>query len=127
DPDRFGWSGQRWFANCRTAGGAQSEVAMASYSIRDTAVARIVTDYAPKPVEVALPWRDVRLESSPVLLVPRSVTRYERLLKPAIDRVLALAALVVLTPIMLMVAIAVCLSLGRPIFFRQTRVGRDES
>ena len=55
----------------------------------------------------------------------RDVTRYERFLKPALDRVLALLLLVILAPVMLIVTGAVWLSLGRPILFRQTRVGRD--
>ena len=55
----------------------------------------------------------------------RDVTRYERFLKPALDRVLALLLLVILAPVMLIVTCAVWLSLGRPILFRQTRVGRD--
>jgi exopolysaccharide biosynthesis polyprenyl glycosylphosphotransferase len=46
-------------------------------------------------------------------------------LKYALDRLLALALLVVAAPIMLAAALAVWLSLGRPIFFRQLRVGRD--
>ena len=45
--------------------------------------------------------------------------------KYAIDRVLALLALIVCAPIMLVAALAVWLSLGRPLFFRQLRVGRD--
>jgi lipopolysaccharide/colanic/teichoic acid biosynthesis glycosyltransferase len=56
----------------------------------------------------------------------RDVTGYERFLKPVLDRVLALLLLVILAPIMLIVAGAVWISLGRPILFRQTRVGRGE-
>jgi lipopolysaccharide/colanic/teichoic acid biosynthesis glycosyltransferase len=58
--------------------------------------------------------------------IPRNFSRYERFLKPAIDRVLALLLLVVLSPLLLIVAVMVRLSLGRPILFRQARVGRDE-
>ncbi len=45
--------------------------------------------------------------------------------KYAIDRMVAGLALLVLSPILLSAILAVRLSLGRPIFFRQTRVGRD--
>jgi exopolysaccharide biosynthesis polyprenyl glycosylphosphotransferase len=46
-------------------------------------------------------------------------------IKYAFDRLLALAMLVVCAPIMLIAALATWLSLGRPILFRQLRVGRD--
>jgi exopolysaccharide biosynthesis polyprenyl glycosylphosphotransferase len=45
--------------------------------------------------------------------------------KYALDRLLAAIALVLLSPILLAAAIAVRISLGRPILFRQVRVGRD--
>ncbi len=45
--------------------------------------------------------------------------------KYAIDRVVAAALLVVISPLLLAAAVAVRLSLGRPIFFRQLRVGQD--
>ena len=47
------------------------------------------------------------------------------LLKYAVDRVVAALALIVLAPLMLVTAAAVWRSLGRPILFRQVRVGRD--
>ena len=45
--------------------------------------------------------------------------------KYALDRLLAATALVLLSPILLAAAVAVRISLGRPILFRQVRVGRD--
>jgi exopolysaccharide biosynthesis polyprenyl glycosylphosphotransferase len=45
--------------------------------------------------------------------------------KYALDRVLAAVGLVLLSPLMAATALAVWISVGRPIFFRQTRVGRD--
>jgi exopolysaccharide biosynthesis polyprenyl glycosylphosphotransferase len=45
--------------------------------------------------------------------------------KYVLDRVLAAVALVLLSPVMAATALAVWISLGRPIFFRQVRVGRD--
>jgi exopolysaccharide biosynthesis polyprenyl glycosylphosphotransferase len=45
--------------------------------------------------------------------------------KYALDRVLAALLLVVLAPLMLAGALAVRLSLGRPILFRQLRIGQD--
>jgi exopolysaccharide biosynthesis polyprenyl glycosylphosphotransferase len=45
--------------------------------------------------------------------------------KHALDRVLALVLLVVLSPVLLCVAVAVALSSPGPVLFRQRRVGRD--
>jgi exopolysaccharide biosynthesis polyprenyl glycosylphosphotransferase len=46
-------------------------------------------------------------------------------IKYAADRVLAAGLLVLAAPVLLGAALAVWLSLGRPLFFRQRRVGRD--
>jgi exopolysaccharide biosynthesis polyprenyl glycosylphosphotransferase len=46
-------------------------------------------------------------------------------LKYALDRALALAMIVLAAPVLLVCAVAVLLSLGRPILFRQRRIGYD--
>lgn len=51
---------------------------------------------------------------------------YERFLKRALDFVLSLVALVVLSPLMAVVAILVRVKLGRPVIFCQERPGKDE-
>jgi lipopolysaccharide/colanic/teichoic acid biosynthesis glycosyltransferase len=51
-------------------------------------------------------------------------TRYERLVKPRLDRWLSALLLVLLAPAMLLVAIAIRLESGSPAFFVQRRVGR---
>jgi sugar transferase EpsL len=48
---------------------------------------------------------------------------YRRVLKPVIDRMIALALLLVLAPLLAGIAIAVGFLLGRPILFRQRRPG----
>jgi len=63
-------------------------------------------------------------DDAPRADAPRRVTRYERFGKPVIDRVFAVVLLVTIALVMLLVAVAVWFSLGRPILFRQTRVGR---
>jgi exopolysaccharide biosynthesis polyprenyl glycosylphosphotransferase len=45
--------------------------------------------------------------------------------KYAVDRLAAALALLLIAPVLAAAALAVYLSMGRPIFFRQTRVGRD--
>lgn len=49
---------------------------------------------------------------------------YDRLVKPVLDRIGAAVLLLVTLPVMLAVCLAVYVRLGRPIFFRQPRVGR---
>ncbi|MBL1125255.1 sugar transferase [Streptococcus suis] len=51
---------------------------------------------------------------------------YERYLKRTLDVVLSFLALIVLSPVILIVAILVRLKLGTPIFFTQERPGKDE-
>jgi exopolysaccharide biosynthesis polyprenyl glycosylphosphotransferase len=46
-------------------------------------------------------------------------------LKYALDRIIALVAIVIVSPVLITGALAVWISSGRPIFFRQLRVGRD--
>jgi exopolysaccharide biosynthesis polyprenyl glycosylphosphotransferase len=45
--------------------------------------------------------------------------------KHAVDRVVAASLLVLVAPVLAAAAVGVLISLGRPIFFRQTRIGRD--
>ena len=66
-----------------------------------------------------------RIVSAPTLAIAHRPTVYERWCKPALDRVLALVFLVVLSPIILLVAVLVKISLGSPVLLRQQRVGRD--
>jgi len=56
----------------------------------------------------------------------RTVTLYERFLKPVIDKALAFVLLIVLSPVLLVVGLMVAKSLGRPIVLRQRRVGKND-
>lgn len=51
--------------------------------------------------------------------------RYGRLVKSALDRLVAAIALLVLSPIMLIVASAIYFRMGRPILFTQPRPGKN--
>jgi lipopolysaccharide/colanic/teichoic acid biosynthesis glycosyltransferase len=53
----------------------------------------------------------------------RTPTRYERVLKPLVDRAGGLLLLLALSPVLLAVAVCVLVSLGRPVLYRQERVG----
>ena len=61
------------------------------------------------------------------LVAPRPATPvgWQFRVKYVLDRLLAAAALVVLSPVIIAAAIAVVVSMGRPVFFRQLRIGRD--
>lgn len=56
-------------------------------------------------------------------LETRCMTRYERWLKPVLDRVLAAMLVFVLAPVIALIALTVLVAMGRPVLFRQTRVG----
>lgn len=47
------------------------------------------------------------------------------LLKTLLDRIAAAAGMVVLSPLFLFLAVAILVETGRPVFFRQNRVGRN--
>ena len=51
---------------------------------------------------------------------------YQRYIKRALDFLLALVAIIVLSPIMLIVAILVQTKLGSPVLFKQQRPGKNE-
>ena len=120
-------------------------------SMRARRATRVVFTFSLNPhmVELALMRRCQQLGVS-VSLVPRlfeglpDQTRFERIgglplvsvhqqdprgwqfaIKYAFDRVVAGLALVVLSPVMLVAAIAILITDGRPVFFRQRRAGMD--
>lgn len=49
----------------------------------------------------------------------------QRLIKEVADRLIAAIALVVFSPLLLIIAIAIYIRMGRPIFFSQPRPGKD--
>ncbi|SCX40049.1 exopolysaccharide biosynthesis polyprenyl glycosylphosphotransferase [Klenkia marina] len=82
---------------------------------------------APGLIEVAGPRLHIRpYDGLPLLAVEQP--RFEgwrRVVKTAVDRGLALAAVVVLAPVLVAVAVAVRLDSPGPVLFRQERVGKD--
>ncbi len=59
-------------------------------------------------------------------IAPTAMTGWARFLKRSVDLVVSSAALLVLSPLMLVIAAAVKLTSPGPVFFRQQRTGRDE-
>ena len=51
---------------------------------------------------------------------------YERFFKRPLDIIFSLLALIILSPVLLIVAILVHIKLGNPIIFKQKRPGKDE-
>src|SRR5690554_1526251 len=56
----------------------------------------------------------------------RKKTFYEVIIKRPMDFILSLIAIIILSPVMLIVAILVRTKLGKPIFFKQVRPGKNE-
>ena len=82
-----------------------------------------VTDLA-LPPELVIDLRDPvapTLAVAPIIATDHGA--YLRIVKPVLDRVLAALLLLALAPVLLLVAAAVRWSLGRGIFYRQTRIG----
>jgi exopolysaccharide biosynthesis polyprenyl glycosylphosphotransferase len=68
-----------------------------------------------------------RLGGVPLVTVHPSDPRgWQFAVKYALDRVLAALAIVVVAPVMLFAAAGVALSMGRPVMFRQRRLGMDD-
>jgi exopolysaccharide biosynthesis polyprenyl glycosylphosphotransferase len=80
---------------------------------------------APGLIEVAGPRLHIRpFEGLPLLSVEQpSFEGWSRIAKGALDRGLALAAVVLLSPLLMMIAVAVRLSGPGPVLYRQERVG----
>jgi lipopolysaccharide/colanic/teichoic acid biosynthesis glycosyltransferase len=75
--------------------------------------------------EVAGFGRSAPVVAIPLTPVPRPSGVYVRLVKPFLDRLLAVGALVVAAVPMAVIAGVVAVTMGRPVLFRQERVGLD--
>ncbi len=82
---------------------------------------------APSLVEVAGPRLSIRPVSGlPLLQVEQpQFTGMRRIVKSTFDRTTAAVAVLLLSPVLLLIALAVRLTSSGPAFFRQERVGRD--
>ena len=51
---------------------------------------------------------------------------YARVLKRALDFIISFTALIILSPVFILLCILIKIKLGSPVFFRQIRAGKDE-
>ena len=95
--------------------------------LADLAGGEVSVLVAPAVADVAGPRTVVRdVAGLPLLHVAEpTFTGPQRVAKEVFDRVAAAAALIVLAPVFLVLALAVRIDTPGPVFFRQTRVGRN--
>jgi len=84
-------------------------------------------DVVPRLFEIVGPKAGIHAFEglSVVGLTPARMSPSSRLLKRALDCIVAFAMLVVLAPVMLLIALAIRLDSPGPVLFRQRRLGRD--
>jgi len=70
--------------------------------------------------------REIETQSNTKILPSRKKRIYEKYVKRMIDILLAGTALIVLSPLFLLIAIAVRINLGSPVLFKQKRIGVGE-
>jgi exopolysaccharide biosynthesis polyprenyl glycosylphosphotransferase len=95
-------------------------------TLRDSVAQGVQVDVVPRFFDLAGPSPRARsLGGLALLEVPgRGLTAPQRLLKRASDIVGASVLIVLLSPLMATIAVVVALRDGRPVLYRQTRVGR---
>jgi exopolysaccharide biosynthesis polyprenyl glycosylphosphotransferase len=112
-------------AICGGAAGTEpGELRRLAWQLEGTGVDLVV---APQLTDIAGPRVHIRpVEGLPLLYVEEpKISGVGWLIKNALDRLLALLGLIVLSPVFLAVAIAIRFSDKGPIFFRQARTGRE--
>ena len=103
---------------------SQADLRRLSWELEGSGVALVV---APSVTDIAGPRIHIRpVAGLPLLHVEQpEFTGGRRVLKGSMDRLLALLAIVVASPALLLIAAGVCLSSRGSALFRQTRVGAD--
>jgi exopolysaccharide biosynthesis polyprenyl glycosylphosphotransferase len=93
--------------------------------VRATRDLDVQLDVVPRLFEMIGPGVEMHhVEGMPLLAVPASrLSRSNRALKRSLDLVVAVPALVLLSPVFLLIAIAIKLDSRGPVFFRQVRMG----
>jgi exopolysaccharide biosynthesis polyprenyl glycosylphosphotransferase len=96
--------------------------------LQETARNQIRFAFAPPRIRCHSYGLSLQTDGQQALIVPsqlQACTPRARLIKGIFDVTLGLVALLIFSPIMLVAAAAIFLESGRPIFFRQKRVGLD--
>jgi exopolysaccharide biosynthesis polyprenyl glycosylphosphotransferase len=111
-------------AVCGSAGTQPGELRRLAWQLEGTGVDLVV---APQLTDIAGPRVHIRpVEGLPLLYVEEpKISGVGWLIKNVLDRVAALVGLLLLIPLFVSVAVAIRLSDKGPIFFRQSRVGRE--
>lgn len=110
-----------------SAGGQTGLVALGSAHQQRLLLANnVITNGRPtESAALTAPTSDSDLEQFAAALRERRPTTYERLIKPLTDRVLSALLILLLSPAMAVIYVAVLIAVGRPAIFRQVRVGRN--
>ena len=87
----------------------------------------VQVDIVPRLYEVVGPGVGLHtVEGIPMLgLAPPRLSRSSRLIKRSMDLALTIPGLIVISPLLLAIAVAIKLDSRGPVFFRQTRMGAD--
>jgi len=87
---------------------------------------RVRVDVVPELYEIFIGSVDALIGDIPLMqITTTSVPRYYRAMKRAMDIVGSLVMLIILSPVLLLAAVAIAASDGMPVVFRQERVGKD--
>lgn len=98
------------------------------YLLEAAARMQIELAIAPPRIRTQAYSLTLQTDGQQVLIVPKRLQACEpsaRLLKRIVDCIVASAALLFFSPVMLLAALAVFVESGRPMLYRQERVGRD--
>jgi exopolysaccharide biosynthesis polyprenyl glycosylphosphotransferase len=111
-------------AVCGAASTEPGELRRLAWQLEGTGIDLVV---APQLTDIAGPRVHVRpVEGLPLLYVEEpTLSGVSWLFKNLMDRIIAALSLIILSPVLLAVAIAIRLSDRGPVFFRQSRVGRE--
>ncbi|GIJ51497.1 exopolysaccharide biosynthesis polyprenyl glycosylphosphotransferase [Virgisporangium aliadipatigenens] len=111
-------------AVCGNAGSQPGELRRLAWQLEGTGVDLVV---APQLTDIAGPRVHIRpVEGLPLLYVEEpTLSGVGWLVKNVLDRLVAFVGLIVLLPVFLLIAIAIRLSDKGPVFFRQSRTGRE--
>jgi exopolysaccharide biosynthesis polyprenyl glycosylphosphotransferase len=112
-------------AICGGAAGTEpGELRRLAWQLEGTGVDLVV---APQLTDIAGPRVHIRpVEGLPLLYVEEpKISGVGWLIKNLLDRILAMVGLIILSPLFVAVAVAIRLSDKGPIFFRQSRTGRE--